>query len=407
MEAWRRRKNYDPMAAAGKKKEVSRKQSSSSLRSTGGKSPREANETMGLTSERKAPGSAPSSAVSRSSDSSGYLSREGGRGSRVGSAGASQSRTSTAPLRKLVHTASSSSLKNQSSRSSSSLTSREAEFQAWKRRKDYDPLAAARKSSSPAAGLRSNEAPGGGGGGGVPSRGRVGGKSAYSPSPTDRMRPIAKSRVSQSQSREMSQSLVVTSQGGLPLHRSSSFHQNQTSEDESGDDYSETAGDSSAHEGGSLRAHRNHFYLDDDELILPIGPNRSHGSQTRLQERALYGSTSLSPNLSPTKSRSKQLEALDNLVISTIFNVSSKLCASSSSVLRKTVALLPEQDEEQAGTVETILYLLEDVDMPTTPAKKTSRELSGTLRNLKKVEQALELLNKVVDLDEGGEEGPE
>jgi len=321
----------------------------------------------------------------------------------VGSAGASHSRTSTAPLRKLVHTASSSSLKNQSSRSSSSLTSREAEFQAWKRRKDYDPLAAARKSSSPAAGLRSGEGPGA-----ASARGRIGGKSAYSPSPTDRMRPVPKSRVSsQSQSREMSQSLVVTSQSGLPLHRSSSFHQTQTSEDESGDDYSETAGDSSAHEGGSLRAHRNHFYLDDDELILPIGPNRSHGSQARLQERALYGSASLSPNLSPTKSRSKQLEALDNLVISTIYNVSSKLCASSSSVLRKTVALLPEQDEEQAGTVETILYLLEDVDMPSTPAKKTSRELSGTLRNLKKVEQALELLNKVVDLEEGGEESPE
>merc|ERR1719462_1167168 len=112
--------------------------------------------------ERKAPGSAPSSAVSRSSDSSGYLSREGGRGSRVGSAGASLSRTSTAPLRKLVHTASSSSLKNQSSRVGSAGASQEAEFQAWKRRKDYDPLAAARKSSSPVAGLRSNEAPGGG-----------------------------------------------------------------------------------------------------------------------------------------------------------------------------------------------------------------------------------------------------
>merc|ERR1719189_295482 len=134
MEAWRRRKNYDPMAAAGKKKEVCRKQSSSSLRSVGGKSPREATETLGSATGRKAPGSAPSSAVSRSSDSSGYLSREGGRGSRVGSAGPTQSRTSTAPLGKLVHTASSSSLKNQSSRSSSSLTSREAEFQAWKRR---------------------------------------------------------------------------------------------------------------------------------------------------------------------------------------------------------------------------------------------------------------------------------
>lgn len=31
----------------------------------------------------------------------------------------------------------------------------------------------------------------------------------------------------------------------------------------------------------------------------------------------------------------------------------------------------------QASTVETVLYLLEDVDLPTTPAKKTSRELSG------------------------------
>merc|ERR1719225_1481660 len=65
MEAWRRRKNYDPMAAAGKKKEVSRKQSSSSLRSAGGKSPREAETGRGLTPGRKAPGSAPSSAVSR------------------------------------------------------------------------------------------------------------------------------------------------------------------------------------------------------------------------------------------------------------------------------------------------------------------------------------------------------
>ena len=96
LQAWRRRKNYDPMAAAGKKKEVAlydennnddgddddcdddgddgddddgddddddydyhdhdddddgkvcRKQSSSSLRSVGGKSPREATETLGL-----------------------------------------------------------------------------------------------------------------------------------------------------------------------------------------------------------------------------------------------------------------------------------------------------------------------------------------------------------------------
>lgn len=205
----------------------------------------------------------------------------------------------------------------------------------------------------------------------------------------------------------MSRSLVLGRAGAGPgqgsMHRSSSFHQPEGrcgpgTSDESGDDYGSGC-DSSVAEGGSLRVlRRNHFYLDDNELILPIG--RLHGSQARLQDRALYGSASLSPQVSPTKSRTKQLEALDNLVISTIYNVSSKLCAASSSVLRRTVAVLPEQEEEQATTVETVLYLLEDVDIPSAPAKKTSRELSGTLRNLKKVEQALELLNKVLELEE-------
>ena len=31
----------------------------------------------------------------------------------------------------------------------------------------------------------------------------------------------------------------------------------------------------------------------------------------------------------------------------------------------------------QAATMETVLYLLDDVDLPSSPAKKTSRELSG------------------------------
>ncbi len=38
------------------------------------------------------------------------------------------------------------------------------------------------------------------------------------------------------------------------------------------------------------------------------------------------------------------------------------------------------------------MYVLEDLDPPASPAKKTSRELAGTLRNLKKVEQALKAL---------------
>lgn len=52
------------------------------------------------------------------------------------------------------------------------------------------------------------------------------------------------------------------------------------------------------------------------------------------------------------------------------------------------------------------LYVLEDSDLPASPSKKTSRELAGTLRNLKKVEQVLQLMERVAfDEDDEGEEG--
>ena len=187
------------------------------------------------------------------------------------------------------------------------------------------------------------------------------------------------------------------------IHRSNSFHGKKAnrlqSEDETEDDYG-SGYDSSIAES-HVRKHP-HFYLDDDELILPI-----HSSCTHLAQRS-----SKSPQISPSKSRSK-LEALDSLVISTIYNISNKLCGASANVLRKAANVFPEKDEEQvctvtdiallvayectvgnlkcylgdlplnqvlsfqSSTLETVLYLLEDVDLPATPAKKTSRELSG------------------------------
>lgn len=412
MEAWKRRKNYDPMAAAGKKKagvdQAPRKLSTSSLRSGAG--------TNSVRGEQPGSGggkeSAPSSAKSRSSDSSGYLSRnEGGQlsgRSKFSGTSNQASKTAPGPLRKLVHTNSSSSLQIHSSRSSSSLTSKEAEFQAWKRRKNYDPLksSGARKTSNPSSVISPVD--------GVNSSHQS--KSAYSPSPTDcKPSPLLRP------GREMTQSLVTSGgckkpgKGSLPIHRSNSFHYGRnkvegsfvTSEEESGDDYGSGYDSTSATEvlrgPRSLRTLPQHvsneFYLDDDELIMPI-PAHSN-SHTRLNERSMYGSKSLSPQVSPSKSgRGSKLEALDNLVISTIYNVSSKLCSASSLALRKASSVFPDQGEEQASTVETVLYLLDDVDMPSTPAKKTSRELSGTLRNLKKVEQALDMLNKVLELED-------
>jgi len=201
-------------------------------------------------------------------------------------------------------------------------------------------------------------------------------------------------------SREMTRSLVMEELTmDTPMQRSNSFHCNAKkngriqSEDESEEDFG--SGYESSLADSQIRSYP-HFYLDDDEFIMPI-----QSSHSRLSgHRSLMSSSRQGPTqISPSKSRSK-LEALDTLVISTIHNVSNKLCSSSAGVLRQAAAVFPEQDEEQASTLETVIYLLEDMDLPPSPAKKTSRELSGTLRNLKKIEQALEMMKKLMDSSE-------
>ena len=126
------------------------------------------------------------------------------------------------------------------------------------------------------------------------------------------------------------------------IHSSNSFHSSNKKaircqdEDDSEDDYG-SGYDSSVAESHVRKPP--HFYLDDDELILPI-----QSSHTHLAQRSPYGSKS--PQISPSKSRSK-LEALDSLVISTIYNVGNKLCGASANVLRKAATVFPDQDEEQ------------------------------------------------------------
>merc|ERR1712008_196806 len=94
---------------------------------------------------------------------------------------------------------------------------------------------------------------------------------------------------------------------------------------------------------------------------------------------------------SSTQSGSK-LEALDNLIISTIFSVYTKLCLLSG----KHVKSVQERtsDKEEEAMLQTLMYVLEDIDPPVSPSKKSSRELAGTLRNLKKVERALQTLER-------------
>lgn len=116
------------------------------------------------------------------------------------------SASSSTPLRRLAHTNSSSSLQGKSNRSSSSLTSKELEFQAWKRRKEYDPRkAAARPSSSRKVSAGSSQSAGGGGGGGQARH----------------------NKLSVLSSSAMTKSLVIEElSSDAPLQRSNSFHCN-------------------------------------------------------------------------------------------------------------------------------------------------------------------------------------
>ena len=107
-------------------------------------------------------------------------------------------------------------------------------------------------------------------------------------------------------------------------------------------------------------------------------------------------------------------------VINTTHNVSEKLCQSAADILRSlsnSVSGL-EADPDTSLTLETVTYLLEDRNMISSNRNKMSSELaggcsilycanrlqlniihSGTLKNLKKLEQALDILNKVLQPD--------
>ena len=64
-------------------------------------------------------------------------------------------------------------------------------------------------------------------------------------------------------------------------------------------------------------------------------------------------------------------------MISTSHSVSSKLCQSAARIVRQADNLFPEDDEDQALTVETVTYLLEDTDIQSSYRSRVSAELAG------------------------------
>ncbi len=205
-------------------------------------------------------------------------------------------------------------------RSTSSLSSKEAEFQAWKRRKNYNPL------RSSGVGI--------GSGGGVRPK-------ASPSSATSRPQPPQPSPRGGRENGPLAGASVVAGNGSQPMIRSASFHYPDglsrvqhnaySSEEESADDYA------SLQWHGSSRL----FEVNEDEFILPIGakarPSHPHRSAAA------------------SRSSPKRMEALDNLVISTIYSISTKLCLNSATLIKR--AQDGATSEEQHSMMDTLVRL--------------------------------------------------
>ena len=148
----------------------------------------------------------------------------------------------------------------------------------------------------------------------------------------------------------MTQSLRAKSPS-KSMQRANSFHQEMGTVQENADCRE-------ASEGITYRT-SDDYYLDEDELILPLYP-----AEAAVQQK--------SPRKSPHK-----LEALDSLVISTTHNVSSKLCQAAARIIQKVAKQVPEENEDLALTMETITYLLEDTNLLSSYRNKTSVDLAG------------------------------
>jgi len=256
-------------------------------------------------------------------------------------------------------------------RSTSSLSSKEAEFQAWKRRKNYNPMRSATASVTSSKG-------------GTPS----------SPASVAASSSISHHRTSPKAVVSKTNSSTVASapedNGMTKIHkRSASFHYPDGTSRITHSVYSSEEDFNDDEDDDEPRL----YEVNDDELFLAydsggvVAPRRHVGSNRRTPTRGSGGAGSTSSTQSGSK-----LEALDNLVISTIFSVSTKLCLLSGKLVKSVQERTSDKEEE--AMLQTLMYVLEDIDPPVSPSKKTSRELAGTLRNLKKVEQALQTLER-------------
>merc|ERR1719510_2937526 len=360
---WQRRKNYDPLKSMAKSKRSLRDHAQNYNTD-------ESSDVESSASLTRASLSNPRVAMIRSDG--GRHSLRQGKNEATPDRGSPQPQSLHSPLRRPPFKTN--VLAQNGGRSTSSLSSKEAEFQAWKRRKNYNPMRSATASVVPT-------------------------KSSPTASKTQQKQQQhhhhqlhqSSQKLPDSASKKESvkinnNSAPESAASNSQLHkRSASFHYPDGSSRVTHSVYSSEEDFNDEEEDDE---EPRLYEVNDDELFLAydsggVVPPR------RYKRSPPGGNGSTSSN--GTQSGSK-LEALDNLVISTIFSVSTKLCVLSGKLVKSVQERTDDKEEE--SMLQTLLYVLEDIDPPVSPSKKTSRELAGTLRNLKKVEQALQTLER-------------
>uniref|UniRef100_A0A1B6BX80 Uncharacterized protein n=1 Tax=Clastoptera arizonana TaxID=38151 RepID=A0A1B6BX80_9HEMI len=219
-------------------------------------------------------------------------------------------------------------------RSNSTLSSKEVEFQNWKRRKSYDPMKAAAEGKK---------------------------KEAARKQP-----PVAN---------PMTQSTITTPKSPVnPVLRSASFHGTRQLVVSSSDDEEEEV---------ILSAE------EEDWPVLQV-PRSSLENTPKGSHVSLYSTNSTSS----LRARPK-LEGVDTLVISALSGLSHKLKGNSCNLLKK-LRYLYDEDSPKGHQLNAEIEQLEASEPGSPQVKSPSRELSTTLRNLKRIENMLKVLDDVL-----------
>ncbi|XP_063601481.1 centrosomal protein of 170 kDa protein B-like isoform X4 [Penaeus indicus] len=321
----------------------------------------------------------------------------------------STSAVSKSPSRSSVKKDMTSNIRKGAPRSNSTLSAKEQDFQNWKRRKNYDPMKAAAEGRKK-VGEKKND------------------KQAQSNamSASDRRSPSPPTSLLRSASFHGTEGMGVAGrwprrpnhlynseddgpysleqeQQQRPVPHCSPLRRSPTSPHQLSSPH--TTSPARQATLAAARARRSSYAHSDEGEGQGGSPTR----KTSLDESGSEGKRSPMGSTRGTVSgRSKaKMEALDNLVISTIHSLSVKVRTTSETLLQKLKSQYDEEGDRAALLEEVLAHLSEsDQTLSSGQTRSTSRELAGILRNLKKIEHALEVIDRVMvcvdddDLDE-------